>query len=160
MRPDDFTRFAWPSPTHQAGATVGEVLRDSMADRGWPFADAWASLANRAAPTIVGGSKIHGGADLGPTRTKQLWMALAVNTHSLGNDVPDDDFVLDPELGRDGVPKLTVEQVMRLQGLPNDWIVTGRKTARYKQVAQAFPPARGGCGPPDRGSAEPWTSVR
>jgi DNA (cytosine-5)-methyltransferase 1 len=38
------------------------------------------------------------------------------------------------------VPKLTVEQVMRLQGLPNDWIVTGGKTARYKQVAQAFPP--------------------
>jgi DNA (cytosine-5)-methyltransferase 1 len=140
MRPDDFTRFAWPSPTHQVDTTVGEVLRDSMADRGWPFADAWASLANRVAPTIVGGSKIHGGADLGPTRTKRLWMALAVNAHSLGNDVPDEDFVLDPELGRDGVPKLTVEQVMRLQGLPNDWIVTGGKTARYKQVAQAFPP--------------------
>ncbi|MBB5075656.1 DNA cytosine methyltransferase [Nonomuraea endophytica] len=140
MRPDDFVFFEWPSPEAEAGATVGETLRDSMASRGWPYADAWASLANRVAPTIVGGSKNHGGADLGPTRTKRLWMELAVNGHGLGNDVPAPDFVFDPSLERDGVPKLTVEQVMTLQGLPADWIVTGGKTARYKQVAQAFPP--------------------
>ncbi|MET8156719.1 DNA (cytosine-5-)-methyltransferase [Sphaerisporangium sp. NPDC005289] len=140
MRPDDFARFQWPSPTHQTAATVGEVLRDSMTRRGWRSADAWASLANRVAPTIVGGSRNHGGADLGPTRTKRQWMELAVNAHGIGDDVPDDGFILDPDLGRDGVPKLTVEQVMRLQGLPDAWIVTGRKTARYRQVAQAFPP--------------------
>ncbi|GAA4598083.1 DNA cytosine methyltransferase [Planotetraspora phitsanulokensis] len=140
MHPDDFARFTWPPTTHQASATVGEALRDSMASRGWPFADAWAMLADRVAPTIVGGSKNHGGADLGPTRTKRQWMDLAVNAHSLGNDAPDDDFGFDPELGRDGVPKLTVDQVMKLQGLPDDWIVTGGKTARYKQVAQVFPP--------------------
>lgn len=140
MRPDDFARFEWPSPTHKYGMPVGEVLRDSMSSNGWRDADAWAILANRVAPTIIGGSKNHGGADLGPTRTKQQWMELGVNAHSLGNDVPGPDFVLDPELGRDGVPKLTVEQVMKLQGLPDDWIVTGGKTARYKQVAQAFPP--------------------
>src|SRR5690606_23496401 len=34
MRPDDFVHFKWPSPTHQTGATVGEVLRDSMASKG------------------------------------------------------------------------------------------------------------------------------
>lgn len=140
MRPDDFARFEWPSPTQHAGAPVGQVLRDSMASKGWPFADAWALLANHVAPTIVGGSKNHGGADLGPTRTKRQWMELAVNAHSLGNDVPDQDFVLDRELGREGLPKLTIEQVMKLQGLPDDWEVAGGKTARYKQVAQAFPP--------------------
>ncbi|WP_026215124.1 DNA cytosine methyltransferase [Nonomuraea coxensis] len=140
MRPDDFVRFVWPEPRHAAGATVGQVLRDSMASRGWRFVEEWVSMADRVAPTIVGGSKKHGGADLGPTRTKRQWMDLAVNAHGLGDDVPDEDFILDPDLGRDGVPKLTVEQVMMLQGLPEDWIVTGRKTARYKQVAQAFPP--------------------
>ncbi|GAA1739258.1 DNA cytosine methyltransferase [Nonomuraea bangladeshensis] len=140
MRPDDFVRFVWPEPSDAAGATVGQVLRDSMASRGWRFVEEWVSMANRVAPTIVGGSKKHGGADLGPTRTKQQWMGLAVNAHGIGDDVPGEDFILDPDLGRDGVPKLTVEQVMQLQGLPDDWIVTGRKTARYKQVAQAFPP--------------------
>ncbi|MER5621962.1 DNA (cytosine-5-)-methyltransferase [Streptosporangium sp. NPDC002544] len=140
MRLDDFVFFEWPSPVSEAGASVGEVLRDSMASRGWPFADAWASRANRVAPTIVGGSKNHGGADLGPTRTKQQWLELAVNGHSLGDDVPAPDFEFDPSLGRHGVPKLTVEQIMLLQGLSPDWVVTGGKTARYKQVAQAVPP--------------------
>ncbi|TKK85824.1 DNA cytosine methyltransferase [Herbidospora galbida] len=140
MRADDFDHFSWPEPTASVAATVGEVLRDSMAANGWRDVDAWAALANRVAPTIVGGSKKHGGADLGPTRTKRQWMELAVNAHSLGDDVPDRDFVLDPGLGRDGVPKLTVGQVMTLQGFPADWIVTGKKTARYKQVAQAVPP--------------------
>lgn len=140
MRPDDFERFTWPTPTHDTAATVGQALRDSMASKGWRYADAWAAMADRVAPTIVGGSKKHGGADLGPTRTKRQWEELAVNAHALGDDVPDKDFVLDPRLGRHGLPKLTVEQVMRLQGLPDDLIVTGGKTARYKQVAQAFPP--------------------
>ncbi|MFI7534368.1 DNA cytosine methyltransferase [Streptosporangium sp. NPDC049376] len=140
MRPDDFVFFEWPSPGSDAGATVGEALKESMASRGWPFSDAWASRATRVAPTIVGGSKKHGGADLGPTRTKRQWMELAVNGHGIGNDVPPPDFEFDPSLGRDGVPKLTVDQVMLLQGLPADWTVTGGKTARYKQVAQAVPP--------------------
>lgn len=140
MRPDDFMRFEWPQPTHHTVPTVGEVLRESMASKGWRDADSWAALANRVAPTVVGGSKNHGGADLGPTRSKRQWMEVAVNAHSLADDVPDEDFVLDPSRGRDGVPKLTVEQVMKLQSLPDDWIVTGGKTARYKQVAQAVPP--------------------
>jgi DNA (cytosine-5)-methyltransferase 1 len=30
--------------------------------------------------------------------------------------------------------------VARLQGLPDEWIVTGAKTAAYRQVGNAFPP--------------------
>lgn len=140
MRPRDFARFGWPTPTHEQGQPVGQVLRDSMAASGWAYADDWARIANRVAPTIVGGSKVHGGADLGPTRTKRQWLELGVNAHSLGDQVPGPDFVLQPEIGREGLPKLTVPQVMMLQGLPGDWIVCGGKTARYRQVAQAFPP--------------------
>jgi len=38
---------------------------------GWENAENWRIAANTIAPTIVGGSKKHGGADLGPTRAKQ-----------------------------------------------------------------------------------------
>ena len=30
--------------------------------------------------------------------------------------------------------------VARLQGFPDDWAITGRKTAAYRQVGNAFPP--------------------
>ena len=65
--------FRWPSPSVIRPATVGETLGDLMAARGWPGAAAWARRAGRIAPTIVGGSKKHGGADLGPTRAKRAW---------------------------------------------------------------------------------------
>ncbi|WP_449061626.1 DNA cytosine methyltransferase [Planomonospora algeriensis] len=139
MAPAEFARFEWPSPSSTA-PTVGKALRDSMGRNGWSDADAWALSANRVAPTIVGGSKNHGGADLGPTRTKRLWLELGVDGASLADDVPDPGFTFDPGVGRHGLPKLTVDQVAVLQGLPPEWRVTGGKTARYKQVAQVFPP--------------------
>jgi DNA (cytosine-5)-methyltransferase 1 len=139
MRSPDFTRFVWPQP-HGRAATVGEVLRDSMAARGWAMADTWARAADKIAPTIVGGSKNHGGADLGPSRTKRQWLDLGVDGSSLADDVPAPDFVLRPELGRHGLPKITVRQAALLQGFPSGWRISGRKTAAYKQVAQAFPP--------------------
>jgi DNA (cytosine-5)-methyltransferase 1 len=30
--------------------------------------------------------------------------------------------------------------VARLQGFPGDWMITGRTTAAYRQVGNAFPP--------------------
>jgi DNA (cytosine-5)-methyltransferase 1 len=41
---------------------------------------------------------------------------------------------------RNGLPKLTVEQVALLQGFPSGWTIAGRKTARYRQVGHAIPP--------------------
>ena len=37
-------------------------------------------------------------------------------------------------------PKLTVAMVSRLQGFPDSWFFSGRKTAAYRQVGNAFPP--------------------
>ena len=54
--------FRWPAPSPRPPATVGETLGDLMAARGWRGAAAWARRADRIAPTIVGGSKKHGGA--------------------------------------------------------------------------------------------------
>ena len=128
--------FRWPSPSPRLAATVGETLGDLMAARGWPGAAAWARRADRIAPTIVGGSKKHGGADLGPTRAKHAWAKLGVDGIGVADLAPAPDA--DPALS----PRLTCEMVARLQGWQDDWgwRFSGRKTARYRQIGNAFPP--------------------
>src|ERR1039457_1425458 len=107
-----------------------------MAARGWPGAPAWARRANRIAPTIVGGSKNHGGAALGPTRARRAWAELGVDGIGIADAAPGPDT--DPA----AVPRLTCEMVTRLQGWQDDWgwQFSGRKTARYRQIGNAFPP--------------------
>ena len=123
--------------------TVGAVLGPTMASRGWSDAARWAAQADRQAPTLVGGSKKRGGADLGPTGAKRTWATMGVNGHTVGDVVPDADFVWNPELGRDNMVKITVEQAALLQCFPETWEITGRKTARYRQVGHATPPPVG-----------------
>ncbi len=136
VRAADAPWFRWPSPLGAPPRTVGETLRDLMGARGWPGTDRWARRAGGIAPTIVGGSKKHGGADLGPTRAKRAWAELGVDALGLADQPPGPDD--DPALA----PKLTCEMVARLQGWQDDWgwEFSGRKTARYRQVGNAFPP--------------------
>jgi DNA (cytosine-5)-methyltransferase 1 len=126
--------FRWPAPQPGRPPTVGEVLGELMASRGWPGAAAWAQRASRIAPTIVGGSKKHGGPDLGPTRARAAWAELGVDGLGLAEEAPGPGF----PAGRP--PKLTVAMVARLQGFPAEWTIAGRKTAAYRQVGNAFPP--------------------
>lgn len=138
---DAADRFQVPETQHVSNWTVGDVLRDSMAARGWAQVDEWADQAGCLAPTLVGGSWDRGGADLGPTRTKTAWARIGVDGGTIGDRVPGADFVWSPALGRDGMVKLTLNQAALLQGFPNDWKFAGRKTAHYRQVANAVPPA-------------------
>ncbi|GAA0906944.1 DNA (cytosine-5-)-methyltransferase [Streptomyces thermoalcalitolerans] len=138
-----FDAFRPPSPTVHEHVTVGQALRDSMASRGWPQADAWAEQAAVVAPTLVGGSENRGGADLGPTGTKKAWARIGVNAGSLGDDVPGPDFVWDPSLGPAGMVKITNSQAALLQSFPEDWRFAGGKTARYRQIGHASPPPVG-----------------
>ena len=136
LRPEDAPWFRWPSPSARPPATVGQTLGDLMAARGWRGAAAWARRADRIAPTIVGGSKKHGGADLGPTRAKRAWAELGVDGLGIADSAP--PAHADPA----GTPRLTCEMVTRLQGWRDewDWRFTGLKTARYRQIGNAFPP--------------------
>ncbi|MFI7006851.1 DNA cytosine methyltransferase [Streptomyces sp. NPDC050145] len=135
--------FRPPAPTVDEPMTVGAALVHSMSTRGWPDAARWAAQADRPAPTLVGGSKNRGGADLGPTGSKNKWATMGVNGHTLGNEVPDVDFVWDPELGRDHMVKITPEQAAILQGFPESWTISGPKTPRYRQIGHALPPPVG-----------------
>jgi DNA (cytosine-5)-methyltransferase 1 len=112
--------------------TVGHALFDLMAKNGWKGARSWADRADRVAPTLVGGSKKHGGPDLGPSRARTEWARLGVEGRTIADDSPEPDHF--------GMPRLTVRMAARIQGFPDSWQFYGRKTASYKQVGNAFPP--------------------
>lgn len=132
VRQDIAPYFRWPAPSMKLAPTVGELLHDLMASNGWRGAAAWRKRANDIAPTLVGGSKKHGGPDLGPSRARAAWAALGVEGKSLADEAPHADFV--------GMPRLTVRMCARVQGFPDDWAFAGKKTASYRQVGNAFPP--------------------
>lgn len=127
-----FNDFLWPEPNPKLTRTVGEALIDLMASNGWEGATKWSQKANRIAPTLVGGSKKHGGPDLGPTRARRAWEALGVNGSTIAENAPEKGFV--------GMPRLTVSMAAVIQGFPADWNFSGRKTNAYRQVGNAFPP--------------------
>jgi len=113
--------------------TVGELLFDLMSEQGWRGAKRWSERANDIAPTLVGGSKKHGGPDLGPTRAKRAWAQLGVDALGIANSAPAPEFV--------GMPRLTVPMTARIQGFDDkEWKIWGKKTSAYRQVGNAFPP--------------------
>jgi DNA (cytosine-5)-methyltransferase 1 len=131
LRQEVWRSFSWPLPSGQ-NLTLGDVLFEPLSRNGWRGAKAWRKQADTVAPTLVGGSKKHGGADLGPTRARKAWAALGINGISLAENSPPKDYV--------GMPRLTIEMCALVQGFPTEWKFAGGKTAAYRQIGNAFPP--------------------
>ena len=132
LKKDYAPYFQWPKRMIIEPKSIGELLYDEMASLGWESVDEWKHKADKIAPTLVGGSKKHGGADLGPTRAKQAWAELGVDGKGLANQPPVNGFK--------GNPKLTLNMTALVQGFPKDWKFVGKKTPAYRQVGNAFPP--------------------
>lgn len=140
LLPKYAVHFEWPSKLITP-PTVGEALYDLMSSNGWELASEWKEKANKIAPTLVGGSKKHGGPDLGPTRARRAWQELHVNGCIVGDEPPTQGFsgYKDKEEFKN-MPLLTVRMTARIQGFPDWWAFSGKKTAAYRQVGNAFPP--------------------
>lgn len=130
---NDITKdFYYPEPRPERTKTVGETIGDLMESNGWTGAKQWQAGADTIAPTIVGGSKKHGGPDLGPVRSRKAWMQLGVDGLGIANEAPEKDF--------EGNPRLTPRMIARIQGFPDDWTFGKRKTAACRMIGNAFPP--------------------
>lgn len=103
-----------------------------MGENGWARVDEWAKQASTIAPTIVGGSKKHGGPDLGPVRARKAWAALGVDGLGIANEAPQKGF--------EGMPRLTPRMIARIQGFPDSWDFGNKKTAACRMIGNAFPP--------------------
>lgn len=132
IRNDIKARFEYPVERMIEPPTVGETLKSLMGANNWKGLDAWVSQANRIAPTIVGGSKKHGGPDLGPARARKAWAELRVDGTGVANEAPSEDF--------EGIPKLTKEMIALIQGFPSEWNFGKKKTAACRMIGNAFPP--------------------
>ena len=132
IRNNERGTFSYPAECQDCAPTVGEILKPLMAANGWEGVDEWAQSANKIAPTIVGGSKKHGGPDLGPVRSRRAWAELGVDGNGVANAAPEPGF--------QGLPKLTKEMIALIQGFPPEWSFGKKKTAACRMIGNAFPP--------------------
>ena len=132
VRTDIYDSFMFPQPHPDKTCNVGDAIYDLMSAKGWGQVEEWKAKATKVAPTLVGGSKKHGGPDLGPTRARKAWADMGIDGRGIANEAP--------EAGFEGMPRLTTRMLARLQGFPDNWQFGNKKTNACRMIGNAFPP--------------------
>ena len=152
LQPAHMALFQPPEPNGPPAPYVGDALIDLMKARGWPHAEDWQRKARGYAPTVAGGSKKHGGADLSATQGKLAWLRLATDAFGVADVAPGPDAPPAKiwnggrarpsvqERREMGLPMLTPAMIARLQGFPDAWRFCGKKTSVCRQIGNALPP--------------------
>ena len=111
--------FMFPEKIPEKTLSVGETLYDLMSANGWKAVEEWRRTANKIAPTLVGGSKKHGGPDLGPTRARKAWAELSERAAAVHSGVVDPSVDNMLKITSDG-RKLGLDQRLMNPLLPDD----------------------------------------
>lgn len=131
IRADIKTTFTYPTPNNKK-VFLKDAILDLLYANGWKNDYVAEKFSNNIAPTLVGGSKKHGGPDLGPSRAKNAWAELGIDGSGIANDAPDKEFI--------GKPRLTTRMLARIQGFPDMWNFGNKKTKACRMIGNAFPP--------------------
>ena len=94
---------------------------------------------------VTGGSKKHGGPDLGASQGKAAWRKLGIDPMGIADEAPGPDGKFARGGGKvfdagESGPMLTVAMAAAVQGFPADWRLCGGKTSAYRQAGNALPP--------------------
>jgi DNA (cytosine-5)-methyltransferase 1 len=57
---------------------------------------------------------------------------MGIDGIGIADSAPDKDF--------NGMPRLTLRMVARIQAFPDEWIFVGTKTRQHRQIGNALPP--------------------
>jgi DNA (cytosine-5)-methyltransferase 1 len=127
------SRFRMPPAFPQWRTTVGEVLYDLVAERGWKGVEHWAkSDADHIGPTIVGGSEQSGRLAFSSNLRADAWIKMGIDPMGLADEAPGPDHK--------GLFKFTLRMGARLQGFPDEWEFRGPAYQQKRQIANALPP--------------------
>jgi len=69
---------------------------------------------------------------LGSVRAKKAWAELGVDGNGVADEPPEENFM--------GMPRLTKEMIVLIQGFPPEWNFGNKKTAACRMIGNAFPP--------------------
>lgn len=131
FRDGKMRRFKMPE-IQPRECTLVDAIGDLVKANGWKGYDEWVKIANRIAPTLVGGSKSSGKYAYGSNFTRKTWESLGIDSRSLTDQAPGPDH--------QGLFKLTLRMGARLQGFPDDLEFKGSKMSIKSQIANALPP--------------------
>lgn len=130
--PDAMARFKMPPVFPEWQLTLADAIGDIVSANGWKGYEYWRTIADRLAPTVLGGSRKGDKNSFSCGHRKETWELLGIDSLVLAEEAPGPDD--------EGLFKLTLAMGARLQGFPDDWDFQGKPKQIKSQIGNAFPP--------------------